>query len=158
MNTINALKSNFFSIHSIEEIKALIELDKEDGYSLLESLAFAKKAATFFDEILSFLNKDESLLAELTKEDGKKKEVYGVELAVSSSTRYDYSGVPAWQLFKVDADKISEKLKHIETLSKSCKSIYEVTDEDTGEQLIVTPCVKTSTDLVKCTIKKQKSW
>jgi hypothetical protein len=158
MKTSNALRAVFFPRYSTDEIKSLIELDKEDGYSLLESLAFAKKAATFFDEIVSFLNKDESLLAELSKEDGKKKEVYGVELAVSSSTRYDYSSVPAWQRFKVDADKVSEKLKHIETLSKSCKSIYEVTDEDTGEQLIVTPCVKTSTDLVKCTIKKQKTW
>lgn len=128
-----------------------VELWAEDGEDLLGYLAIAKKGEKFFSTLSTMLSKHESTINELIKL--KETEKNGVKMSMGVYSKYDYSTIPAWIHYQHELEPINEKLKEVEKLAKSCNSRYEITDEETGEQLEILPALKISTDVIKCSIK-----
>ncbi len=151
---IKAILDNVAQFNSSEIESTIfenVELWAEDGEDMLGYLAIAKKGEKFFSTLSSMLSKHESTLNELIKL--KETERNGVKMAIGVHSKYDYSTIPAWIYYQQELEPINEKIKEVEKLAKSCKSRYEILDEETGAQLEILPALKISTDVIKCSVR-----
>lgn len=119
-----------------------------EGYtSPIAVIAQLKKVGKFTEAITEDKSFKESLVNELLKQDGNKAGYGNMEIAYSTTSRYDYSNDAKWV-------ELNRQLKEREAFLKGLPSTGKTEiDEETGEFTRVYPPVKKTSDVIKATIK-----
>lgn len=114
----------------------------------LELLRIKRGIETVFENIKPLL--DELAQEEAAKYHENNFEYRGIKIEKSSSVKYDYKvcGHPEY-------DRIIERKKELEAFFKTIKSPIHIANADTmGEEVMVLPPLKKSTDILKVSFIK----
>ncbi len=132
----------------------LIEAVKNGEASGIELFIFLNAFAKIAERVKKEIG--ENVMNEADKYPGTSFEVFGNKVEKAElGTKYDYAicGDPVYVRRKDIADKAAEQLKEREAFLKALKQPITIVDEDSGEVVMVSPPVKTSTSGIKITIR-----
>lgn len=120
-------------------------------YDRLKILAQVRKMQLFLTEVDSYLK--ESTIVDV-EQYGKMAVENGVEFTIAEAgVKYDYSANEKWVEITKQIDELAEKRKKMEAFIKTLESYRLEVDTETGEQIEWYPASKSSTTIVKCSIK-----
>lgn len=120
-------------------------------YDRLKILAQVRKMQLFLTEVDSYLK--ESTIVDV-EQYGKMAVENGVEFTIAEAgVKYDYSANEKWVEITKQIDELAEKRKKMEAFIKTLESYRLEVDPLTGEQIEWYPASKSSTTIVKCSIK-----
>lgn len=120
-------------------------------YDRLKILAQVRKMQLFLTEVDSYLK--ESTIVDV-EQYGKMAVENGVEFTIAEAgVKYDYSANEKWVEITKQIDELAEKRKKMEAFIKTLESYRLEVDPETGEQIEWYPASKSSTTIVKCSIK-----
>lgn len=134
----------------------LIQSVKSGEVSPLEVLIQLRAFEKVSERVLKEIR--ENILTAADKYEGSSFEMFGAKLEKSeASTKYDYAacGDPIWERLDADANTAIERRKEREAFLRVIKAgdIVNVVDPGSGEEVTLKPAPKTSTSIVKVSIR-----
>lgn len=134
----------------------LIQSVKSGEVSPLEVLIQLRAFEKVSDRVLKEIR--ENILTAAEKYEGNSFEMFGAKLEKSEAgTKYDYAaaGDPIWERLDADANSAIERRKLRETFLRTitAEMVVNVADPETGEEVRLKPVPKTSTSIIKVSIR-----